>query len=349
MELFEDLIEAISMPKCIQISENLLALRFESMKLASCSAAVESLLMSGQIDGETTLVDSSSGIYAYALALTCQRYSLPCHIIASTTVDKTLLLQLEALGASVEKVPPSKSLKYDQEFRVRRVHEYLAANFKSYWMRQYHDRIHYKGYQEIGTQLGVLLRNEFGNISINLVCAIGSGASSGGLFNGLTRACTDVWLTGIQPFGSISFGSENIEDPDILVAGIGSAIPFGNIEYSIFANIHWLSAEVARQGTMRLLTNTGIFGGLSAGAAYTVGQYLSESDSSNLTLFVCPDMGYRYAHILEGTQISSHIVRAPRWIATLDELAPPWCAMEWNGTPFTPTPTSTHKKDDTNG
>ena len=44
-----------------------------------------------------------------------------------------------------------------------------------------------------------------------------------------------------------------------------------------------------------------------------------------------------------------HIVRAPRWIATLDELAPPWCAMEWNGTPFTPTPTSTHKKDDTNG
>ena len=38
-----------------------------------------------------------------------------------------------ALGASVEKVPPSKSLKYDQEFRVRRVHEYLAANSKSYW------------------------------------------------------------------------------------------------------------------------------------------------------------------------------------------------------------------------
>ena len=88
---------------------------------------------------------------------------------------------------------------------------------------------------------------------------------------------------------------------------------------------------------------------ISAGAAYTVGQYLSESDSSNLTLFVCPDMGYRYAHILEGTQISSHIVRAPRWIATLDELAPPWCTMEWNGTPFTQTPTSTHKRDNTDG
>ena len=349
MELIEHLIDAISMPKCIRVSENLLALRFESMKLASCSTAVKALLTEGRINSTTTLVDSSSGIYAYALALTCQKYSLPCHVIASTTVDDTLLLQLKALGATVEQVPASKSLKYDQEFRVRRVHEYLARNENSYWMRQYHDRKHYLGYQEIGTQLGTLLTREFGDKSINLVCPVGSGASSGGLFNGLKRTCNDLQLNGIQPFGSVSFGSECIQDPDILVAGIGSAIPFDNIEYSIFKNIHWLSAEVARHGTMRLLANTGIFAGLSTGAAYTVGQYLSERDSSSLTLLLCPDMGYRYAHILAGTKIDSQTPYTPQWITTLNQLSPPWSAMEWNGASYTPTTTSIDKDDNTDG
>lgn len=331
MELSNHFLDAISLPKCIRVSDNLWALRFESMKLASCSIAVESLLRSGTINNTTTLVDSSSGIYAYALALTCHKYSLQCHIIASTTVDGTLLLQMKALGASVEQVPPSTSLKYDQEFRVRRVHEYLANNDNAYWMQQYHDRIHYEGYRRIGALLEELIRAEFGSSSINLVSSVGSGASSAGLFSGLTTDSTVVQLTGIQPFGSVSFGSEDIDDPDILVAGIGSAIPFNNIEYSIFTNIHWLSAAVARKGTMQLLADTGIFGGMSSGAAYTVGKYIAANDRDNLTLFLCPDMGYRYAPILAKNDVSFQTPTDPMWISTIDQLTPPWCAMEWNG------------------
>ncbi|NMX03373.1 pyridoxal-phosphate dependent enzyme [Mobiluncus mulieris] len=336
MEIHEHLLDAVSMPKCIRVSDNLWALRFESMKLASCSVAVETLLQNGTINRRTTLVDSSSGIYAYALALTCHKHSLQCHIIASTTVDATLLLQLNALGASVEQVPPSTSLKYDQEFRVRRVHEYLANHENTYWMQQYHDRVHYEGYRRIGVLLEELIHAEFGLSSINLVSPIGSGASSAGMFQGLATNRTVVQLTGIQPFGSVSFGSEDIEDPDILVAGIGSAIPFNNIEYSIFTNIHWISAEVARQGSMQLLADTGIFGGLSSGAAYTVGNYIAANDSENLTLFLCPDMGYRYAPVLAETDASHKTQSNPLWISTLNQLTPQWCAMEWKGRGFNP-------------
>lgn len=182
-----DLLDAISLPSCIQISENFWALRFESMKLASCSTAVEALLDEGVIGRGTTLVDSSSGIYAYALALTCHKYSLRCHIVASTTVDETLLLQLRGLGATVEQVPPSTTLKYDQENRVKRVRKYLTENSDAYWMQQYHDRIHYEGYRKIGSAVEKLVRRECLSNRINLVSPVGSDASSAGLFLGLPQ------------------------------------------------------------------------------------------------------------------------------------------------------------------
>lgn len=336
MELHKHILDAIASPKCIRVSDNLWALRFESMKLASCAVAVETLLKNGTIDETTTLVDSSSGIYAYALALASHKYKLRCHIVASTTVDETLLLQLRTLGATIDQVPPSSSLKYDQELRVKRVHAYLERHSEAYWMQQYHNRIHYEGYRQIGAQIAELIRREGMLTTVNLVSPVGSGASSAGLHSGLTMNGTAVHLTGIQPFGSISFGSENISDPDILVAGIGSAIHFGNINYNVFDDIHWITAAIARHGAISLLADTGIFSGFSSGASYVVGRHIANLKKDILTLIICPDMGYRYSTLLSETDLCSPGVTEPVWISSLDKLAPPWSAMHWAGRSFKP-------------
>ncbi len=144
--LFDHITEAIKMPALIKLGDNLHAARFETMKIFSTLAAVETLLQSGTIKKGTTLIDSSSGIYAYALALACHRYGLKCHIVGSKTVDRTLMLQLTILGATVEQVQTAGTLKLDQNRRVERISELLAADPNLYWMRQYHDDIHYLGY-----------------------------------------------------------------------------------------------------------------------------------------------------------------------------------------------------------
>ena len=84
--------ESVGRPDLIQLADGMFCLRFETMKVVSAMAAVQQLLDSGVIDRETTLLDSSSGIYAHALALAAHRHGLKCHIVGSTTVDETCLL-----------------------------------------------------------------------------------------------------------------------------------------------------------------------------------------------------------------------------------------------------------------
>ncbi|WP_369218462.1 pyridoxal-phosphate dependent enzyme, partial [Streptomyces flavofungini] len=135
--------EAVKKPDLISLEPGLVCLRFETMKVYSALGAVRHLLDTGAVAPGDTLIDSSSGIYAQALALACHRYGMKCHIVGSTTVDRSTRVQLEILGATLEQVAPSKDLRLDQETRVRRIAEILAANPSYHWMRQYHDAIHY--------------------------------------------------------------------------------------------------------------------------------------------------------------------------------------------------------------
>ncbi len=183
--------DVLAAPTAIKLSANLEILRFESMKVASAVQAVSDLLAAGTVDRKrTTLVDSSSGVYAYALALAAHRFGMKSHIIGSTTIDTVLKGQLEVLGTSMEQVPPSSSLKLDQNKRVELVKDFLENNPDAYWMQQYHDAIHYRGYD--GVVRGSLSHLE--GKQVTLVGGVGSGASTGGLAEGLRNmGCTEAY------------------------------------------------------------------------------------------------------------------------------------------------------------
>lgn len=68
-----------------------------------------------------------------------------------------------------------------------------------------------------------------------------------------------VNLCGLQPFGSVTFGAEEVDDLEIIIAGIGSAIEFRNIKYDCYNSINWLSFEYCLNGTIELTKRYGIF------------------------------------------------------------------------------------------
>ncbi|WP_238597103.1 pyridoxal-phosphate dependent enzyme [Corynebacterium heidelbergense] len=264
---------ALGQPDLIDLGEGLYVLRFESMKVASAEGAVRSVLRDGKVCPGGTVVDSSSGIYAHALALACHRHGLRCHIVGSTTVDPTLVAQLRLLGATVERMPSSDSLRLDQHRRVGRIQQLLAENPGWYWMQQYHCSRHYEGYRPLGDATYTALADAGHGERIRLVAAVGSGASSAGLGEGMRAAGADVEIVGVQPFGSVTFGSADVPDPDMLIAGIGSSIEFRNVRPEIFAAVHWVSFEVARAGARDALRQHGLFAGLSTGACWAVARY----------------------------------------------------------------------------
>lgn len=318
---------AIGTPDLVRLDAGLVCLRFETMKIVSAVAAVQQLLDEGVVRPGDTVVDSSSGIYAYALALACHRFGLHCHIVGSTTVDDTLRVQLAVLGARLEQMPPSESLKLDQSRRVRRVEQLLRQSPDWHWMRQYHDQIHYAGYRAVAEQIAASL----GGVGLTLAGGVGSGASTGGLATALRDLGVDVRLVGVQPFGSVTFGSQHLSDPEIIIAGIGSSIPFGNVRPELYDTLHWMAFRVALAGSIDLLRRHAVFAGLSTGAAYLAALEERRRRPGRTALFIAADTGHRYvdsvfrrhAEAADVTQLS------PFEPAGLRQLRLPWSRMPW--------------------
>ncbi|MGW0465510.1 pyridoxal-phosphate dependent enzyme [Streptomyces sp. NPDC003027] len=325
--MHEHIAEAVKEPDVITVPPGAVCLRFETMKLYSALGAVRHLLETGQIKPGDTLVDSSSGIYAHALALACHRYGLHCHIVGSTTVDRTLRVQLEILGATLEQVRPSQNLRLDQNLRVQRIGELLRENPHYHWMRQYHDAIHYLGYRDVAD----LIRKEVPEGPLSLVGGVGTGASTGAIATYLREAGRDVTLVGVQPFGSVTFGAEHVSDPDMIIAGIGSSIPFQNVRRDLYDRIHWVNFDYAMSGAVELLRASGIFAGLSAGAAYLATLWERERDTDRTYVFLAADTGHRYvdsayAHHCDAKGLGA---MRPHEVTAQDELRHPWSAMDW--------------------
>lgn len=326
--MFNHIADAIKAPDFVRLGPNLSVARFETMKVYSTLVAVERLLQAGVIKRGDTLLDSSSGIYAYALALACHKAGMKCHIIASQTVDRTLMVQLQLLGAVVEQVAPQASLKLDQGLRVARIGQILEQNPRVHWMQQYHDDIHYAGYEPVAHQIGERL----GAAPLIIVGGIGSGCSTGGIARALRDGGADVELVGIQPFGSMTFGCAHVEDPGIIIAGIGSAIPFRNVQHHLYDQIHWIGFGHGLSATVALLREHAIFAGLSSGCCYLAARREAALNPSRQVLFIAPDTGHRYVdavflHHRDAQDLES---LSPKVIDTVDELALPWSVMRWD-------------------
>lgn len=324
--------DAIKAPALVRLRDNLFVARFETMKVYSTLVAVERLLQSGKVRSGDTLLDSSSGIYAYALALACHRFGMRCHIVASKTVDATLMAQLQILGATVQQVPPQETLKHDQSLRVAIIGELLATRDDIHWMQQYHDDIHYAGYAPVAEQIA----REIGVGALSIVGGVGSGCSTGGLAQCLREIDDDVQLVGVQPFGSVTFGSGHLADPGIIIAGIGSSIEFRNVRHALYDHLHWIGFDHGLSGAVALLREHAVFAGLSSGCAYLVAEREAQRQPQRNWLLIAADTRHRYAEAVFARHVQAQPLHtlAPREIECLDELALPWSTLHWRRRSF---------------
>ncbi|MFC4589890.1 pyridoxal-phosphate dependent enzyme [Sphaerisporangium corydalis] len=319
--------DATRAPSFIRLADNMVLVRFETLKIYAALGAVQALLSKGTVRPGDTLVDSSSGIYALALAMACHRYGLRCHIVASTTVTQTIRAQLEILGATVDQMPAETNLRLDQDRRVERVRQLLRTHPGMHWMRQYHDPVHCLGYAELAD----LVRLALPARRLAVVASVGTGASSAGLIQPLRRHDPSTRLVAVQPFGSVSFGSERFQDPEAIIAGIGSAIPFDNVRPDLYDQVHWLTFQYAMAGTIGLMRSHAVFAGLSTGAAYLAAAWEARRHPGRTHLIVGADTGHRYVEkvFARHRDALEPATLKPAEIGSLNDLAPPWSTMPW--------------------
>ncbi|MGY3514842.1 pyridoxal-phosphate dependent enzyme [Micromonospora sp. PTRAS2] len=320
--------DALRTPRLIRLSDNTMLVRFETLKIYAALGAVRALLADGTVRPGDTVVDSSSGIYALALAMVCHRYDLRCHIVASTTVTPTIRSQLEILGATVDQMPAESDLRLDQDRRVARVRQLLRAHPEMHWMRQYHDPNHCLGYAELADLVRIALAGR----PLTVVASVGTGASSAGLIQPLRQHDPSTKLIGVQPFGSVSFGSERFQDPEAIIAGIGSAIPFDNVRPDLYDRLHWLTFHYAMAGTVDLMRTHAVFAGLSTGAAFLAAAWEAQRHPEREHLVIGADTGHRYVDrvFARHEEALDPAPLKPTEIDALADLAFPWSTMDWD-------------------
>lgn len=136
----------------------------------------------------------------------------------------------------------------------------------------------------------------------------------------------------------MTFGGERVADPDIIIAGIGSSIAFGNVDHPAYDVLHWTGFGPALSGAVDLLRRHAVFAGLSAGAAYLAARWERDLDRARTVLFVAADTGHRYVDAVFARHAEAVPLAelAPHPVGRGAEPALPWSRTAWAGAPAPP-------------
>lgn len=257
----------------------------------------------GQINQNTTIIESSSGNFAIALATICKKLNLKFIPVIDPNINAYYRDQLEVLSSEVVMVYKRDESGGFLLSRLEKVKELMTVNEDSFWPNQYGNINSYIAhYNGIGAELAKSgTRLDYAFISV----------SSGGTITGVSRRLKEefpnIQIIAVDIEGSVIFGQAPKKRT---IPGIGSSIVPPILEHAVIDEVVIVSEEDSKIGCHRLLEEYGIFAGGSSGTAYhAISQYFKNRDIDNKlnVVFICADNGGAYINSIY-KKISNNLV-----------------------------------------
>jgi cystathionine beta-synthase len=202
---------------------------------------------------------------------------------------------LQAFGASVvitpTDVPPEDPRSYYNVAR-RLAEETPNACYVNQYVNPANPHAHYRTTgPEIWDQMG-------GRLDV-LVAGLGTGGTISGCGKFLKERDPGITVVGVDPQGSMYYDyikhGEIVEPRPYQIEGIGEDFLPETIDFAVIDDVVRVFDREAFQMTRRLLTEEGLFAGISSGAAVAGALRYAESLSVPKELLVIlPDSGNRY-------------------------------------------------------
>jgi len=334
-QIYPNLLEAILLPKLIQLDHNLIAAAFSLMKLIPAKYVVEKALREDRLAPDAAVVETSSGSYALGLAMVCALWGLKFHIYSDPAVDPFLKSRLESLGGTVHIASAGDSSNGNvQLLRLQALQAHLDAHPEAFWTRQYDNPENQEAYGIVGELLAEQIGSRF-----MLVAPVGSGSSSCGTVRRLRALGVDVNLVGVDTFGSVLFGLPNDRR---MLRGVGNSTHPGNLAHECFDEVHWVIADDAFLYTRKLHQEKALFWGPTTGAAYQVARWLARVYPNETVVFFACDEGHRYQDTVYndaylhkiGIDPARTLTEEPMRGSLLQQAQPPWYCMTWGRRSF---------------
>jgi 2,3-diaminopropionate biosynthesis protein SbnA len=244
----------------------------------------------GEIRNGTTVIESSSGNFAAALAAFSQLVGLQFIPVIDPNISGTYESFLRRLCPTVVKVEERDETGGFLKTRLEMVKQLRAAIPNSYWTNQYGNADAVEAHYALTASE---ICAEFDSIDYVFI-----GVSTAGTIAGVSRRLKErypkVRVIAVDTRGSVIFGGPPGKRH---IPGIGSSIVPQLLSYAEIDDVVLISERETVEACRELLTTHGLFVGGSSGTAFAaINKYAPRMSGSNrpTVLFFCADRGTPY-------------------------------------------------------
>ena len=244
----------------------------------------------GEICEETTVIESSSGNFATALATFTHLLGLRFIPVIDPNISGTYESFLRRICPTVVKVEDRDDTGGYLKTRLQKVKELCATIPNAYWTNQYGNPDAMEAHYELtATEICA----DFDSLDYVFL-----GVSTAGTIAGMSRRLKehypDIRIIAVDTEGSVIFGGAPRKRH---IPGIGSSIVPQLLSHAKIDDVVLISERETVQACRELLTTHGLFVGGSSGTAFAaVKRYAARISASEqpTVLFLCADRGTPY-------------------------------------------------------
>lgn len=248
----------------------------------------------GEICGETTVIESSSGNFATALAAFTRLVGLQFIPVIDPNISGTYESFLRRLCPTVVKVEERDDTGGFLKSRLQMVTDLCGTTPNAYWTNQYGNLDAMEAHYELTA--GEICR-EFESLDLAFI-----GVSTAGTIAGLSRRLKErypkIRIVAVDTEGSVIFGGAPRKRH---IPGIGSSIVPQLLSHAKIDDVVLISERETVEACRELLMNHGLFVGGSSGSAFAaIKRHASRMAGAKrpTVLFLCADRGTAYLDTL---------------------------------------------------
>ncbi|MFN3997354.1 2,3-diaminopropionate biosynthesis protein SbnA [Algoriphagus sp.] len=259
-----------------------------SIKDRTAFNIITKAIESGEINGYTTIIESTSGNMGIGLARICHYYGLRLILVTDPHINPLTEKILKTFQAEIVKVHQNDGMGGYLKSRLEKVEELLSLESNSFCPDQYHNfnspLAHVETYREICESLGKAPDYIF------------IATSTCGTLRGFAEAAAErnefPKLIAVDAEGSVVFGRE----PNVrIIPGMGASRPSDFLIRNQVADVIHISDRACIEGCQMLLDLESILAGGSSGAIVMALEKMLPNIPANSTVVALfPDSGERY-------------------------------------------------------
>ena len=202
-----------------------------------------------------TIIEATSGNTGISLAMMCAERGYKCVIVMPSDMSEERKKMMEFFGAELQEVSEGN---FDEAIEVK---ERLADTWGYKQLNQFSNDLNIECHLNT-TFMEILNETYFDNVSA-FIAGTGTGGTLMGIQEGYNNLGNDVHIVAVEPAESpvMSGGEKGLHG----IQGIGDGSKF-LVDLDKVDEVITISTEEAKQRSLRLAKENGLFVGISAGA-----------------------------------------------------------------------------------